>query len=506
MKRFKHYIVEADTSESTELENSLCYYYNKQVGGLTPAQSKNFSGITSTQAKSYPKISDGILTSMGSYIQNGPYIKQSGREKGVISSDWKKWGATSTDYKTDVYECDLSGKANGSRYSMKNQSARILGAAAGEANATFKAAYKHYEANGESVVPAQTKKVITENIKGMMPFSGPQGNIPKQAEYQLTVNNAKDWTFEWYMSKDRDGSGRYKELRNVFGREVSDDSIEKHMKNELWFHKVIGGTYNSRNVLTKNNVSYMISKNDMRKKLGEYAKSNFLKKQVKDFGVQSGNIEKAKEFVYNLVVNAFSSETWQNKLREVLETDQNLKRWVIFEAASGWYKFSGQPRIIKSASLPREVGIATHMLGVGVDSVTVVPMLKWANDNRNLVSNIAINFKSSGNTQKTSRRAWNILSIAMESYENFIDDKFILDEGVMDFLSGVGQKISSLSRNTWNNIVDFFTGIVDLAKEAWNSFLKNVAFKLIDYIVDLLDRGIDAFLSFLGYEIEGSFS
>jgi len=35
---------------------------------------------------------------------------------------------------------------------------------------------------------------------------------------------------------------------------------------------------------------------------------------------------------------------------------------------------------------------------------------------------------------------------------------------------------------------------------------KNVAFKLIDYIVDLLDRGIDAFLSFLGYEIEGSFS
>lgn len=94
----------------------------------------------------------------------------------------------------------------------------------------------------------------------------------------------------------------------------------------------------------------------------------------------------------------------------------------------------------------------------------------------------------------------------MESYENFINDQFILNEGIMDFLGGVGKNISSFAVSTWNSIVDFFTGIVDKANEVWNSFLKNVAFKLIDYIVDLLDRGVDAFLSFLGYEMEGSFS
>lgn len=507
MKRFKNFIAEADTSDSTKLENSLCYYYNESVGGeeLTAKQAKDLSGgLTKSLLSSYPKVDNKVIESMSSFIRVGPYLQQCGEKKGEISADWKRWGASTKDYKTDVYECDSSGGLNGNRYSMKNQDARILGSAFGETKATFQAAYKHYEANSGVKIPQKTKNDIKANIKGMMPFTGPVGSTPRGSEYQLTVNQSKNWAKEWYISRERDGSGRYQELKAIFPKE-NDRSIEDHMKNELNYHKVFGSTFNQRKILSKNNRSYMITIEDMKKKLLEYSTSDFLKKKVKEFGVESRNIEDAKKFVYNLVSNAFLSEGWQNNLREVLEGDEDLKRWIVFESASGWYKFYGK---VKTIGTPRDLpeAVATHMLSVNPNSVNVTPILSWSNQNRNLVRNVSVNFKSSGSKEKTSRRAWNILSIEMESYGKNMNDEILLDEGIRDFFNNVGNKINSLSRKAWNNINDFFTGIVEYSKEAWQSFLENVAFKLIDYIVDLLDLGIDAFLNFLGYEIEGSFS
>ena len=190
------------------------------------------------------------------------------------------------------------------------------------------------------------------------------------------------------------------------------------------------------------------------------------------------------------------AENWKIKIKEFLENNNELKKWLVYEAASGLYKFTGKASV-GSKYTGGETAVANTMLvfhNGGVKKKEDV--FPWSMANTALASNVSVDFKGGG------RSKYPKLGIAA-AYEPKGHPLF--EESITSIINEEYESFQSqlLTEGYFSDLKDtIVTKVQAAAKYLWENIIKRVIQKMKEWAA----KGITVLLEILGYEIEGEVS
>ena len=190
-----------------------------------------------------------------------------------------------------------------------------------------------------------------------------------------------------------------------------------------------------------------------------------------------------------------------------LFNNTEFKKWAVFEAATGNYKFSGDDDI-KSSDIPIASKILSFNTSGGGKLVEITP--SWCSGKASQTS-VTVGFKSSGRSKFTSMRL-----LTKESYEGqekptlFEEDiNNIISEELKIFDNAESQILNELLEegffgDGWNKMKDLGKKLINTIKKKINNFYNNVIKQAFDKIKEYARQGIDYLMEALGLKLDGS--
>ena len=195
-----------------------------------------------------------------------------------------------------------------------------------------------------------------------------------------------------------------------------------------------------------------------------------------------------KKQIADVVRTSMEAQDWKTTLDAAFAEDDEFRKWIMYEAGSGYGKFTGEKKNGWSKYTPGKRSIANYMVVWNDSGVSYQDdMITYAQNNHSKVENLDISYKSSG---RSSYIKWGISS----SYEHELPmlqeeldrlgAQYMLNEGIFsDLYTSAKNKLKKLA---------------DKVKEALIKFWENVIMKFINGLLDLLNEGIDKFAEALG--------
>ena len=176
---------------------------------------------------------------------------------------------------------------------------------------------------------------------------------------------------------------------------------------------------------------------------------------------------------------------------------------MVYEAASGLYKFTGNVSDGKKYQ-PGHQAVANKIM-VFSDSgyVSEYDVIKYAKDNYNLVDTLDVSYKASGASKyiklgiKSSVEYDNSLPMLVE--RAIESEKLILREELYNL-----ERQYLLNEGIFQSIVNKAKEYYDRTKQALFDFYNRVIKKYIGYLADLFKQGIKALLQGLGLEVSNA--
>ena len=517
MKQFKQYITEADTAESTTYEAALCVAYNMRKGDSyeEALESANISTseINKIEAKkdTFLSVSDEILNNVTEDF--GPRLVHSGRadSKGVNYYGARlNTGATNTTPKADF----IGDKSH--QVSLKKMSgAVIMSHKSGEAEGVVRSAILHYEnAKGKSY----DKEPAFKKAMGIL-----QNEMVQASNYQSTVQigQAKAHFRDWYISYTGKDS-RIADVLKQLDKKPKAKKLEKHLKAELNILRVTKVSPTAhRNLL--DGVKPLTAQG-MEKYFDAYKKSTKANKnlkgsveiggiQVKDHhiyvdgdptkGVRKDaykemiKVSAIKEQVVETLKISMATLEWQNELVKWANTNEELKKWIVYEASTGHFKFTGE---VASGDYTGSTTEVANMLmafdEVGKTGKLYKNMVDWSGKHTASVGTISISYKGGGVEHKYLKVGMGIVGDIVDSVVNHEGTKLMeeldainkemLNEGVLDML-----------RTT----KDWAKRMVNKVQNAWKKFVNFVYEKIILRIKSLINEGLNKFFDAFGIDV-----
>jgi len=217
--------------------------------------------------------------------------------------------------------------------------------------------------------------------------------------------------------------------------------------------------------------------------------------------------------IIDVIQISVEAQTWKEELVKFFSNNEELKKWVVYEAASGYGKFIGKASSKSSytkGSGDSDNAVANKLLvfapagGVAANK----DVYDWSMKNGNLINDMDISFKGSGTskyikfgipTKAENTKATSIL-------DNIIDNEYIrleaeiyhlsqLDEGFMDFVKG-----------TFNKAKDFASAAAVKLKELVAKFYESVIKTFIEFVKKWIAKGFDFFMDIMGLKVDGNVS
>ena len=189
--------------------------------------------------------------------------------------------------------------------------------------------------------------------------------------------------------------------------------------------------------------------------------------------------------------------------------DNEFKKWVVYEASSGTFKFSGNADLnVVSDAIANEILVFDLNGGVNVKTINE----SWA---AGYASNVhpSVSFKSSG------RQKYTALRLIQESQElkinDFQNDLLDIVNEEIKLLNGViteSVKIFNTVlkeinlKNILSNIKKFAKKLMDTILSSIKNFYKNVINNVIQKLKEYIKLGITKFLDYIGVDIDGTAS
>ena len=448
--------------------------------------------------------------------------------------------ASDTTSKSDLYISDnpkqnISLKKQGD----KGGGAQLMSAMAGEAEGVFKAAIAHFEKSGGVIADTQEFKDSMNILKTEM---------IKTSTNRLNVEvgpGKKDFSV-WYAGElkgkrvtEKPQSTRGQDLLSKYKRDkkITDADIVNFLKGELSLAGASNKLQKDKEYVDKLPNETPQTKIEIDAQLGLYVKDQDWdvggvpkSRKDKDKGVKvsahhffkGGKKGKSDEYAVGVSDDVFESEALKKQIRDVVNVsikttewqetfstffDQNtdLKQWMVYEAASGLYKFTGQASTGQAyPGTQREVA---NKILVFSDSGFVkeyTNLVDYGANNTQLVDNVVVAYKGDGRSKAASVRIFSdyepegklplleeILNeetprLQQEIYQ--IERSYLLSEGM--FIGAI------------NKIKTFVSHVSDLLKNFYEKVIKNFVTKLFE----LAKQGITKFFEALGLEIEGEVS
>jgi hypothetical protein len=202
-----------------------------------------------------------------------------------------------------------------------------------------------------------------------------------------------------------------------------------------------------------------------------------------------------KEQVVETLKISMATQEWQNELVEWANTNEELKKWIIYEASTGHFKFTGQ---VASGDYTGSTTEVANMLMAFDDGAKTGKLYKnmvdWSSKHTSSVGTLSISYKGGGVEGKFLKVGMGIVNIVdsvinheatilMEELDAI--NKEMLNEGLLDML-----------RNTKN----WAKRLASKVQDAWNKFVNFVYEKIILRIKSLINEGLNKFFDAFGIE------
>jgi len=506
-EKVQSFLTEAggSTKEATQAEMAICVEYNKKQGmSLTEAMiaaevdPSEYEGVSSV----VKKVGNKTVNTSG-FPNVGSKLIHSGKSSASNQYSKLNAGGSDTTPKTDIY-----GNSN-YRISLKKKGdkgggGRLMSAKGGKGDAAgvLASSIEHYNKN-ENVDLTKEKDFLA----AMKILQKEMGDAARNDLFVEVEKSKID--FEKYYVEH---SSRRKELDKKYRKDK--------MKIPQWLaleYKYAGPGKAVKDVEGKMlKLIPAIKKNQFIKtKRFEKIQQEYIdntKYQVGDVKVSANTFAKKKvdpksltnkelkTQIIDIIKVSVKTRDWQKKLQAFFDNHEPLKKWIVYEAASGLYKFTGQ---VSSGGRYKgtETAVANKIMVFSNNGFEYEEnVIDYSFANSQLVNKVDISYKASGTSKYPkfglgSSMEYDslpmLVEIAMESELlilreelHNIEQQYLLNEGIFD------------------GVIDKAKQMYDLVKDTIKNFYENVIKKFFTFVYDLAKEGIKAFLEALGLELD----
>tara|TARA_A100001037_G_scaffold290243_1_gene302855 strand:- start:22887 stop:24443 length:1557 start_codon:yes stop_codon:yes gene_type:complete len=487
---------EAATTNASDAEVAICVAYNIKQGKSEAVALKS-AGVDKATWKKI-KANKSVYNA-GKKVATG--LKNIGS-----TLVWSGKTSATTHYKNgkkEASKADLVGN-NRNRLSVKQASSsakgsQLVSGTSGEAMGVFEFAVKHLEASGGKLVSDSELKEL---------FNIFQNEMSKAIRNDINVEvgkGKKDFR-DWVIAD----SGRFEQVKTK-AKDATDDEIKRHIRAELAVNNAIstadapkleGDYIKGVKPLTQKDISKMRAayiSSDM--KIGDVT---IAKDYLEKANVPSELLTKEalRTQIMDLIDVALKADTWKSRIRQIIQNNTELKKWIVYEAASGLGKFTGKAS--KGGNYYGDnTAVANKILVFDANGVKKVhDLYKWSQSNGNLCNNVDISFKGSGRRKfikfglAAEATEFDVENIINEEYVVFTEQLYILNEGKI-----------------WDAIKSGFDSATGWVKTSYEKiealvlqFYENIIKKFLEYLWDVFQRGLSPVLEKLGFIMEGTCS
>jgi len=233
-----------------------------------------------------------------------------------------------------------------------------------------------------------------------------------------------------------------------------------------------------------------------------------------------------KEEISAILNASLKGKELREDISEFISNNENIKKHIVFEAGSGWFKFTGSTHptskdgdIMNSDS--GSPAVADSILefndgGLGY----IVRMNDYANKKADLVGRIYVAFKGSGDVRYTSVRmptesleSGNELNSLIENsvskHFDFLYEDLLMENlfgKLKDYASGAWQKTKQVAASVAQYGKAILNDVLDFSKRLYEAALGTIK-KIFSELHTILSQGVSTFLDFVGLgEPEGNFT
>jgi len=479
--RIQSLLTEADTTEATYAEMAICYHYNLLRTDGNSDRALSQAGISKENFKKlFPSLLETGKKVANQMKDRGPWLLHSGS------------GSANTFYSQgrDVTpKADFVGN-NKNYISLKKSAssgsgAQLMSAKSGEASGVVEAAIGHYEKNTSEDF---SRNSAFENAMDIL-----ENKMKETARNDLNVEVGKgkiDFQ-NWYLTKSPQA------IKLKSNRKNKTKDVEKHLKSEL---SLLGATKMSASA-KKNLIKGIpaVSKSEIENVFQKYQEDDDVK--VGDVMVSAKHLTKVspdkltdpaiKKQIIDVIKTSINATEWQKELQKFFDNNEELKKWLVYEAASGLYKFTGKYSDGKNY-YGSQSAVANKILVFSDDGIkNEYDILKYSMNNSQLADKVSVSYKGSGRSKYIK------LGIAAH-YESELP---MLQEEIYHL-----QRQYVLTEGFFRNIKDKFMGFLNKLQDIIKRFYENVITKFIVGIKNIAKNGVTALLDALGLEITGDVS
>ena len=503
MKSYKSFLLsESDTSDATNTEMAICLAHNMKTIQSKKgthvdmeklfAEAQEMAGIAPAK---WNKVSNQKeLLKIGTAVANDPQLGNVG--KWLIHSGT---GKATTHYKkgSDVTpKTDLFGNAR-NRFSLKKAGdsgtgAQLMSAKSGEASGVMRGAIAHLQANQPDVIVKGTRKTFDILEKKMLATSRNMN-----VEVRDSKNDFAKWYHDVRLPELEKLAKKLKTRERLYPKNKPSaftNKLKAHIKDELSALGVAATKTKGNNLID----GLMIARPDFDKMMQKYIKSNVAlgdvkvsPKHLKNISPKELTKSKLRTEIVDILKISMDSQEWKVDLANFLTTNASLKKWLVYEAASGLYKFTGKASTGKKYT-GDETAVANTMLVFYEGGIkTKENTFNWSMSNASLADNLDVSFKGSGRSKYIK------LGIAA-SYEPM--GSTLMEETVDRIFEEEYQKVI-LTEGRFSDMVSDIKGkVASAARMLWENIIKRIIQKMKEWA----EKGLTYLLDVMGIEIEGS--
>jgi hypothetical protein len=456
--KVQSYLTESDTKNATYAEMAICYQYNLLRADGNSDRALSQAGITEDNFK---KLSSSLLEigkKVASQMKNrGPWLLHSGGGSATTFYPQGRDVTPKADFVGDSKNYISLKKAGDS-----GAGAQLMSAKSGEASGVVESAIGHYENNTSSNFSKDS------SFKNAMNILENKMKETAKNDLNVEVGTGKSDFETWYLTK----SPQALKLKSNPAK-FNLKSIEKHLKSEL---SLLGATRMNANA-KKNLIKGIppINKSEMDNVFNTYQEDDDVK--VGDVKVSAKYLTKVspdkltnpalKKQIVEVIQTSINATEWQIELQKFFNDNEELKKWLVYEAASGLYKFTGK-HSDGSNYYGSKSAVANKILVFSDNGIkNEYDILKYSMDNPQLASNVSITYKGSGRSKYIK------MGIAA-SYESELP---MLQEQISQL-----QRQYILTEGFFKDIKDKFMGFVNKLQNIIKVFYEKIIIKFLSGI------------------------
>jgi hypothetical protein len=446
-------------------EMGICVEYNK-LKGMNVSDAMKAAVVDPKKYQKYEAHLTEVCSKVAKNLPNlGAALKQTGGDKYTPSSAWPSSDGTP---KTDIY----GGPSH--RISVKKAGgSQLASGGVGDAVGLFMGGLAFFETHSSKIASKYLFDVISKIENEFKSFN-------TDNEVGVIRDTASKSYVQWRVPQIKKQTSQ------------KEDKIIKHARAEAIAVGISAGS-GKWNSWFLDGVD-ILAERDIMKWFDEYWKS-----------------QGTKELQYEVreIINASINHKKLDAELKKAFNDTEFKKWVVYEASSGNFKFSGNPDLNTVNDAIANKILVFEMTGpVKISDITE----SWASQYASSVFPV-VNFKSSDRKKYTALRLMqeskdfgitdfqndlvDIMNEEMNYVNNMITESVeLFDELITEInFSDVMSKIKKFAQNLMKRILNSI-------KSFYDNTIKKVITKLKEYI----KLGINKFLEYIGIEIDGSAS